>query len=116
MANVLSTSRFKNVKLDLTTATAPELYTCPALMTSVVESALISNDTSSADTITVTITNGGVVFNLFKIKAVAANTTIELFSKDLILVSGDTIHVTAATANRLHVVSSIVEIPRSTSA
>ena len=116
MANVLSTSRYKNVKLDLTTATATTLYTCPALMTSVVESLLISNDTSSADTITVTLTNEGSVFSLFKVKAVAANTTIELFSKDLILVSGDIIHVTAATANRLHAVSSIIEIPRSTSA
>ena len=111
MANVLSTSRYKNVKLDLTTTNVTTLYTCPALMTTFVSSILVSEDTGNADTITVTITNGGSVFSVFKVKAVSANTTIELLSNDLILVSGDIVNVTAATANRLHVVGSITEIP-----
>jgi len=68
MANVLSTSRYKNVKLDLTTNTATTLYTCPALMTTFVSSILVSEDTGNADTITVTITNGGSVFSYLKLK------------------------------------------------
>ena len=116
MANVLSTSRYKNVKSDLTTATETVIYTCPALMTTFVSSILVSEDTGNADTITVTITNGGSVFSIFKVKAVGANGTVELLSNDLILVSGDILTVTAATANRLHVVASLVEVPKTTTA
>ena len=116
MANVLSTSRFKNVKLDLTTTNATTLYTCPPLMDSVIESVLVSEDSDNADTITLTITNGSDVFSVYKDKAVGAKGTVELFSKDLILTSGDIIKVTAGTANRLHVIASLVEIPKATTA
>jgi hypothetical protein len=116
MANILGASRYKNVKFDLTTAVATTIYTCPALMTTFVSSMLVSNDTSSADTITVTITNGSSIFSLFKVKAVAANTSIELLSNELILVSGDILNFTAATADRLHVISSLVEVPKTTTA
>ena len=37
-------------------------------------------------------------------------------AKDLILTSGDIIKVTAGTANRLHVIASLVEIPKATTA
>ena len=116
MANVLSVSRYKNAKFDLTTTTATVIYTCPPLMTTFVSSILVSEDTGNADTITVTITNGSSVFSLFKVKAVGANGTVELLSNDLVLVSGDILTVTAATANRLHVVASLVEVPKSTTA
>ena len=49
---------------------------------------------------------------LFKVKAVGANTTIELLTKDLILQSGEVIKVQAATANRLHVVASVQELSK----
>ena len=116
MANVLSTARYKNVKLDLTTTNATTLYTCPSLMVSVIESMLVSEDSANADTITVTVTNGSSVFSVYKDKAIGSKGTVELFTKDLILVSGDIVKVTAGTANRLHVVTSIIEIPKSTSA
>ena len=102
-----------NAKLDLTTTNATVLYTAPSggdFNVSVVNSILVSEDTGSADTITVTITNtADAVFSLFKVKAVAANTTIELLTKDLVLQGGEILKVTAATANRLHVVASIQE-------
>jgi len=116
MANVLSTARYKNVKLDLTTTNATTLYTCPSLMVSVIESMLVSEDSANADTITVTVTNGSSVFSVYKDKAIGSKGTVELFTKDLILVSGDIVKVTAGTANRLHVITSIIEIPKSTSA
>ena len=50
--------------------------------------------------------------NLFKLKAVGANTTIELLTRDLILQSGEILKVQAATANRLHVVASIQELSK----
>ena len=116
MANVLSTSRDKNVKLDLTTTNATTLCTCPALMNAVIESMVVAEDSNNADSITVTLTNGSDVFSIYKDKAVGAKGTVELFSRDLILVSGDIIKVTATTANRLHVISSIIEIPKATTA
>ena len=104
-----------NAKVDLTTTDATVLYTAPSeadFNASVINSILVSNDSGSADTITVTLTSGSDVFSLFKIKAVDANTTIELLTKDLILESAEILKVTAATANRLHVVASIQELSK----
>ena len=114
MANVLSTSRYKNVKLDLTTTDVTTLYTCPALMTTFVSSILVSEDSGNADTITLTVTNGSDVFSIYKDKAIGSKGTVDLIGNDLILVSGDILKVTAGTANRLHVVASLVEVPKST--
>tara|TARA_R100000951_G_scaffold101935_1_gene93812 strand:+ start:212 stop:433 length:222 start_codon:yes stop_codon:yes gene_type:complete len=71
---------------------------------------LVSEDTGNADTITVTITNGSTVYSLFKTKAVGANTTVELLTAPLVVQAGEILKVTAATADRLHVVASILEI------
>jgi hypothetical protein len=105
-----------NAKLDLTTTDATVLYTAPSATdfnTSIIHSFLVSNDSGSADTITITITDtSNAVFSLFKVEAVAANTTIELLTRDLILQSAEIIKVTAATANRLHVVASIQELTK----
>jgi len=101
-----------NAKIDLTTANATVLYTAPSVgdfNISVVNSILVSEDSGNADTITVTLTSGSSVFSLFKVKAVGANGTVELLTKDLILQGGEILKVTAATANRLHVVASIQE-------
>ena len=76
MANVISTAGYRNVKLDLTTATATKLYSVPTNYVTVVESIMVSEDSGNADTITVTITNGSSVFSLFKVKAVGANATV----------------------------------------
>ena len=101
-----------NAKLDLTTTNATTLYTAPATAdfnASVVNSIIVSNDSGSSDTITLTITNGSDVFSLFKVKAVAANTSVELLTRDLILQEGEILKVTAATADRLHIIASIQE-------
>ena len=104
-------NNYKNAKLDLTTTGATVLYTCPAATTALVKSILVSEDTGSADTITVTITDAdAAVFSLFKVKAVAANTTVELLTEPLVVQENEILKVTAATANRLHVVASLLEI------
>jgi len=107
-----------NAKVDLNNATGTGvvlLYTAPSDATfnsSIIHSILVSNDdASNADTITVIITNtDDAVFSLFKVKAVAAKTTIELLTKDLILNSGEKLSVQCATVDRLHVVASIQEL------
>ena len=106
----------KNEKVDLKTTNATILYTVPTdadFNASVVSSLLVSNDSGSADTITVTlVTTAPATFSLFKVTAVAANTTVELLTKDLVLNEGEVIKVQAATANRLHVVASIQEFAK----
>ena len=104
-------NNYKNAKLDLTTTDATTLYTTPAATTALVKSILVSEDTGSADTITVTITDAdAAVFSLFKVTAVAANTTVELLTEPLVVQENEILKVTAATANRLHVVTSLLEI------
>ena len=104
-----------NAKVDLTTTDVTTLYTAPSgadFNASVVSSIIVSNDSGSSDTITLTLTNGSDVFSLFQVKAVAANTSVELLTRDLVLQSGEILKATAATANRLHVVASIQELSK----
>ena len=104
-----------NAKVDLTTTDLTTLFTVPSdagFNAAVVSSILVSEDSGNADTITVQLVNGSDTFSLFKVKAVGANTTVELLTKDLILQSGEILKVQAATANRLHVVASIQELSK----
>lgn len=106
MANV-----YKNAKVDLTATTATTLYTCPTATTAIIKSILVSEDSGNADTITVTITDSAsAVFSVFKVKAVGANTTIELLTAPLVIEESEIVKVTAATADRLHVVASLLEV------
>jgi len=102
---------FVNKKADLTSTSATTLYTVPSATTAVIKSILVSEDSNNADTITVTITDtDDAVFNLFVLKAISARGTSELLSQPLVAKESEVIKVTAATANRLHVVLSALEI------
>ena len=106
--------------VDLTSTSATTIYTCPTTddstvpptesTTAIIKSILVSEDTGNADTITVTVTRDSAVFSMFKVKAVGANTTIELLDQPIVVNEGDIIKATAATANRLHVLLSVMEI------
>ena len=101
---------FVNKKVDLTTTSVTTLYTVPSATTSIIKSILVSEDSGNADTITVTITDASDnVFSLFKTKSISANGTTELLSGPLVLEESEILKVTAATANRLHVVLSALE-------
>ena len=102
---------FVNKKVDLTSTSATTIYTVPTATTAVIKSILVSEDSGNADTITVTITaTDSAVFSLFKTKAISANATSELLTGPLVAEESEIIKVTAATANRLHVVLSALEI------
>ena len=102
---------YKNAKVDLTATTATTLYTCPTATTAIVKSILVSEDSGNADTITVTLTDSAsAVFSLFKTKAVSANTTVELLTAPLVVEESEVLKLTAATANRLHVTASFLEV------
>ena len=102
---------YVNAKVDLTTTNITTLYTCAALTTGIVKSILVSEDSNNADTITLTITDASsAVFSIYKTKAIGANCAVELLSAPVVVQAGEILKVTAATANRLHVVASILEI------
>ena len=101
---------FVNKKADLTSTSVTTLYTVPDATTAIIKSIIVSEDSGNADTITVTITDtADAVFSLFKTKAISANATTELLTAPLVLQQKEVLKVTAATANRLHVVLSALE-------
>ena len=102
---------FVNKKVDLTSTSATTIYTVPTATTAVIKSILVSEDSGNADTITLTLTDAdAAVFSLFKTKAISANATTELLTAPLVAQESEVVKVTAATANRLHVVISALEI------
>ena len=105
------TIRYKYENVDLTTTNATDVFTMPNATTAVIKSILVSEDSGNADTITLTLTDSAsAIFSLFKVKAVIANTTVELLTAPLVLAESEKITAQAATANRLHVVVSYMEI------
>ena len=102
---------FVNKKVDLTGTSATTLYTVPSATTAVIKSILVSDDSGSGSTITITITDtDDAVFSLFNVKSISASGTSELLSAPLVAAESEVIKVTAAAANRLHVVLSALEI------
>ena len=108
MANI-----YTNVKADLTTSGNTSIFTVPAATTAIIKSFIVSNDSGSADTIEIQIvdTSDGI-FNLFKSQKFAANTTVDLLTNPLILTENEQIKVQATTADRLHVILSMLQLNR----
>ena len=104
-------NNYKNKKLDLTTTDETVLYTWPTATISIIKSIIVSEDSNASSTITITLTNASAaVFSLFKDKAITAKETKELLTAPLILEESEILKVTAANANRLHVVASLLEV------
>ena len=104
-------NNYKNAKLDLTSTNVTTLYTAPAAHTGIFKSIIISNDSGSGDTITLTITNSAsAVFSVYKTKSVASNATVELLEQPLVVMENEILKVTAGATDRLHVVASYLEI------
>ena len=104
-----------NAKVDLTNTNDTVLYTAPSdsdFNASVVNSLLVSNDSGSADTITVTLISGSDTFSVYKLEEVGALSTKELLTNDLIMQGGEVLKVQAATGARLHVIASIQELTK----
>jgi len=104
-------SFYKNAKVDLTTTGATTLYTAPAATTAIFRSLVVADDSGSTSTITVTVTDSAsAVFVLYNVKATGANGTAELLTQPLVIQESEVLKVTAANANRLHVIGSYLEI------
>ena len=104
-------NNYKNSKVDLTTTNITTLYTAPSATQTVVKSILVSNDSGSDDTVTLTITDSAsAIFSVYKNEEVGALSSKELLSQPLIVMESEILKVTAATGARLHVVASYLEI------
>jgi hypothetical protein len=107
----LMANNYKNSKVDLSTTNITTLYTVPSATQTVVKSILVSNDSGSDDTVTLTITDSAsAIFSVYKNEEVGALSSKELLSQPLIVMESEILKVTAATADRLHVVASYLEI------
>ena len=108
MANI-----YRNAKVDLTTTDNTTLYTSPSNSRAIVKSILVSDDSGSGDSINVTLTDASAaVFSLFKTKAIASNATTELITQPIVLQESEILKAQATTADRLHMVVSLLEINR----
>jgi hypothetical protein len=107
----LMANNYKNSKVDLTAITVTTLYTAPSATTSIVKSIIVSNDSSSNETITLTITNSSsAIFSVYKNEEVGALSSVELLKQPLVVLETEILKVTASTANKLHVIASYLEI------
>ena len=108
MANI-----YNNAKVDLTTTGNTTIYTTPSGSRAIIKNILVSDDSGSGDSITMTVTDASLaVFSLFKSKAIAANNTTEMITQPIILLENEVLKAQAVTADRLHVVVSLLEINR----
>ena len=108
MANI-----YKNEKVDFTTTNNTTVYTTPSNSRAIINNILVSEDSGNADSISITLTDASSnVFSLFKTKAVSANATEELITKPLVLQEGEILKAQATTADRLHMIVSLLEINR----
>ena len=108
MANV-----YKNAKVDFTTTDNTTVYTSPSNSRAIIKSILVSDDSGSGDNINVTLTDASAaVFSLFKTKAIASNATTELITQPIVLQESEVLKAQATTADRLHMVVSLLEINR----
>ena len=102
---------YKNAKADLTSTSVTTLYTAPTAKTAIFRSILVADDSGNTSTITLTLPDtSSSVFVLYNVKATTANGTVELLSQPLVVQESEILKVTAANANRLHVVGSYIEI------
>ena len=109
MANV-----YKNASVDLTTTDKTTVYTCPSETTAIIKSIRVTEDSGNADTIAVELSDDSATatFKITGTLAISASTSTELLTVPLILEESDAIKATAGTANRLHVIISLLQLTR----
>ena len=108
MANV-----YKNAKVDFTNTDNTTVYTVPSNSRAILKNILVSDDSGSGDSITVTLTDASAaVFSLFKTKTIGSNATTELITQPIILQESEILKAQATTAARLHMIVSLLEINR----
>jgi hypothetical protein len=109
MANV-----YKNASVDLTTTDKTTVYTCPSETTAIIKSIRVTEDSGNADTIAMEFYDDSktATFKITGTKAISANASTELFNAPFVIEESDIIKATAGTANRIHVIISLLQLTR----
>ena len=109
MANV-----YKNASVDLTTTDKTTVYTCHSETTAIIKSIRVTEDSGNADTIAVELLDDSATapFKITGPLAISASASTELLTVPLILEESDAIKATAGTANRIHVIISLLQLTR----
>ena len=101
-----------NAQLDVTgTSSLETIYTAPSgtdFDFAIIESILVGDDNGQATTVDIVVTTGASNHYLFKQKNIAANETVELLSRDLVLKSAQILKIQVSHAN-INVFVSLVE-------
>ena len=105
-----------NAKVVLANNTNTTLSTAPSASlfnVSIASSIIVCNtDDSNARTLTLTLTDtSDTIFTLFDVKSIAANTSVELLTRDLVLKSGEILKVQASDGT-VNVIASIQEFTK----
>ena len=100
---------YKNKKVDFTSTNAVDVLAPATKTTAIIKSMLLSDDGGGSN-FTMVIVNGADTFNVFNGGSIASNATSELLTHPMVLQNGDTLKITAATADRLHLVMSYLEV------
>ena len=105
---------YKNARVDLTSTDKTNVYTCPSETTAIIKSIRVTEDSGNNDTVAVELYDNSAeaTFKITGTLTVSANTSTELLTVPLILEESDIIKATAGTANRIHVVMSLLQIKR----
>jgi len=100
---------YKNKKVDFTSTNQVDLLAPAEKKTMIIKSMIISDDGGGSG-YAIVITNGSDTFNFIPTGNVGANAVAELLTNPFVLEYGDTLKMTATTANRLHIVISYLEV------
>jgi|TARA_A100001388_G_scaffold105629_1_gene77319 hypothetical protein len=100
---------YKNKKVDFNSTNAVDILAPATNTTAIIKSMLLSDDGGGSNFL-MKIVNGADTFNIFNGGTIASNGTTELLTHPLVLQHGDTLKITAATADRLHLVMSYLEV------
>jgi hypothetical protein len=100
---------YKNKKIDFTTTAAIDVISPAAKTTAIIKSMLLSDD-GGGSTFSLVIVTGASTFNISNAGSIAANGSSELLTHPLVIEHGDTLKLTANTANKLHLVMSYLEV------
>ena len=108
------TIQYKNAGINLTTTGTTTVLTSPASARCLVKQIQVDNASGSPVKLSVQFTDSSLSLT-FRIrnKAIPANEVVDIIDKTLILEEGDSIKMTAGTANELQGIISYAQIDRS---
>ena len=100
---------YKNKKVGFNSTNAVDILAPATKTTAIIKSMLLSDDGGGSN-FSMIIVNGADTFNVFNNVTIGSNATSELLTHPMVLQNGDTLKITASTADRLHLVMSYLEV------